>query len=250
MIGAGFIQPDWPAPQRVRALATTRVGGVSRPPFDSLNLGTHVGDDPAAVAENRSRLVEQLPAEPMWLEQVHGTHVVTHVAGASPPRADAAVTRERGAVCAVMSADCLPVLMCDRAGTTVAAAHAGWRGLQAGVLESTVTAMAGPARELLAWLGPAIGPAAFEVGDEVREAFVSHDPNADAAFAAASRPGKSGKWFADLYTLARLRLAAAGVQSVSGGQWCTVAERERFFSYRRDGRCGRQASLIWLDPAS
>ena len=242
MSGA-WIVPAWPAPANVRALSTTRAGGVGAAPFDSFNLGTHVGDDPAVVAANRARLRAALPAEPRWLNQVHGTAVVDLASYAGVPDADASVSRRPGAVCVVMTADCLPVLLCDRAGTVVGAAHAGWRGLQGGVVEAAVRAMGVPAADVIAWLGPAIGPDAFEVGDEVRAAFVADDPAAAAAFRPA---GPAGKWLANLYLLARLRLAALGVASVHGGDACTVTDAARFFSYRRDGRTGRMASLVWL----
>lgn len=233
--------PDWPAPAQVRALITTRAGGASVGPYASLNLADHVGDDPAAVRANRARLRALLPTEPVWLEQVHGTDVLRVETGGAR-RADAAVSRAPGTVCAVLTADCLPVLLADRAGTVVAAAHAGWRGLSAGVLERTVVAMDTDPGQLLAWLGPAIGPDAFQVGDEVRAAFLA----ADAAAAAAFRPDGPGKWRADLYALARQRLARAGVQAVYGGGLCTFSDPGRFFSYRRDGTTGRMASLIWL----
>lgn len=245
-MSAAWIRPDWPAPARVQALSTTRAGGVSLPPYDSLNLGVHVGDQSADVAANRAVLRGQLPGEPCWLNQVHGTRVVDAAQPESVPHADAVVSRRAGAVCVVMTADCLPVLLCDRAGSVVGAAHAGWRGLQGGVIEATAAAMQIPPSDIIAWLGPAIGPNAFEVGDEVRAAFVG-----DAAIAAAAfRPSTtSGKWLADIYLLARQRLQALGVNSISGGDLCTVTDRERFFSYRRDGVTGRMASLIWLDPA-
>ncbi len=242
-----WIKPDWPAPASVRALQTVRSGGVSAGPFASLNLGEHVGDDPAAVAENRARLSRRaaLLAEPHWLEQVHGTEVVTLQAGVDAPRrADASVTRESGQVCVVMTADCLPVLLCDADGGEVAAAHAGWRGLCAGVLETCLAAMHAPPTRVLAWLGPAIGPRAYEVGAEVREAFLDHDAGGVGAFVPAGQPGK---YLADLYTLARRRLARAGVNGVYGGTLCTVSDPARFFSYRRDGQCGRMATLVWLD---
>jgi YfiH family protein len=241
--------PNWPAPPNVRALVTTRCGGVSAPPYDGFNLGMHVGDDPAAVLANRVRLQRHLPSGPCWLEQVHGIEVATaRVGGADAPlRADAAVTRERGAVCVVMTADCLPVLFCDDAGTIVAAAHAGWRGLVAGVLEATVERMAVAPSRVLAWLGPAIGPAMFEVGDEVRAAFLADDPGAHEAFTAREA---AGKWLADLFLLARRRLARAGVARVYGGEVCTVSDPARFYSYRRDGATGRFASLAWLAESS
>ncbi|MCG9024768.1 peptidoglycan editing factor PgeF [Laribacter hongkongensis] len=234
----------WPAPARVRTLVTTRDGGVSLAPYASLNLGQHVGDDPAAVAENRARLRACLPAEPFWLNQVHGIGVQEACADAPdvPPDADAGFTRQPGVVCAVMTADCLPVLLTDRSGCVVAAAHAGWRGLCNGIIEATIVRMAVPANDILAWLGPAIGPDAFEVGPEVRTAFMAHDPTAASAFAAIP----DGKYLADIYLLARQRLNACGVTEVHGGDACTVTERERYFSYRRDGRTGRMASLIWL----
>lgn len=255
-----WIVPDWPAPARVRALITTRHGGVSLAPYASLNLGDHVGDDPLAVAENRLLLGRRLPAKPCWLQQVHGTLVVDAATAAAGqvPTADGAFSRRSGVVCAVMTADCLPVLLCDRSGTAVAAAHAGWRGLQAGILERTVAAMGLPGEQLLAYLGPAIGPQAFEVGGEVRAAFVdAHDDAADAfqpTSAAQSRcrdasvdaaTGHRGGWLADIYLLARQSLQRSGVGAVYGGGYCT-AQGKHFFSYRRDRVTGRMASLIWL----
>ena len=241
------IVPDWPAPRAVRALLTTRRGGVSCAPYASLNLGDHVGDDRSAVAANRALLRGALvgSGDPRWLAQVHGTRVVNAAScspGNSPVQADASFAREQGVVCAVMTADCLPVLFCDEDGSVVAAAHAGWRGLLAGVLEATVAAMGVAAPALLAYLGPAIGPRAFEVGDEVRSAFVA----ADGALAAAFKPAQPGKWLADIYLLARLRLAALGLVRVYGGDFCTYRDVERFFSYRRDAQTGRMASMIWL----
>lgn len=256
-----WIVPDWPAPAGVRALMTTRAGGVSRAPYDSFNCATHVGDDPASVAENRRLLRAGLPAEPLWLDQVHGVGVAEHPAspsgvevegGSRPavPCADASMARSPGRVCVVQTADCLPVLFCDDRGGVVAAAHAGWRGLAAGVLEATVAAMEVAPDRVLAWLGAAIGPDAFEVGEEVREAFIGHDPLAAVAF----RPALAGtldaaprKWLADLYGLARIRLMAAGVTRVYGGGMCTFTDVSRFYSYRRDGRTGRMAALIWLE---
>ncbi|THF62455.1 peptidoglycan editing factor PgeF [Pseudothauera rhizosphaerae] len=245
MTVSDWIVPDWQAPARVRALMTTRHGGVSRPPYDELNLGAHVGDDPAAVAANRARVRARVGSEPLWLEQVHGTDVVdaAEAVGQGVPRADAALARRPGVVCAVMTADCLPVLFCDDDGTVVAAAHAGWRGLCAGVLERTVERMAVAPSSIQAWLGPAIGPTAFEVGGEVREAFLGHDTAAGSAFVRAGAPGK---WLADLYGLARQRLAGAGVTRIGGGEYCTWSDSARFFSYRRDGTTGRMAALIWL----
>jgi len=245
-VSPDWIEPDWPAPVRVRALVTTRHGGVSAGPYGSMNLGAHVGDSPQAVAQNRAVLRACLPAEPLWLDQVHGIEVVdasAAIEGCGVIRADASVATRPGAICAVMTADCLPVLFCDDAGTVVAAAHAGWRGLAAGVLDATVARMGVAPARIIAWLGPAIGPQAFEVGDEVRQAFVTADPAAARAFMPS---GKSGKWFADLFLLARLRLRAAGVAHVFGGDVCTYADPLRYFSYRRDGVTGRLASLVWL----
>jgi len=247
-----FIYPEWPAPARVRAACTTRVGGVSRGSYAGLNMGLGSGDEAAAVSENRSRVSQMLslPAEPCWIRQVHGTRALRMPqAGSRPdadaPDADASFTFEAGVVCAVQAADCLPVLFCDRDASVVAAAHAGWRGLAGGVLERTVAALAVPADALLAWLGPAIGPEAFEVGDEVREQFVNADPAAAGAFT----PGLGeGKHYADLFALARLRLARAGVHRVYGGGLSTHADPARFYSYRRDGVTGRMAALIWLEP--
>ena len=222
---------------------TTRVGGVSQAPWASLNLGDHVGDDPVRVAANRARLRQHLPAEPGWLRQVHSARVV-ELGRESNPEADAAFTRQPGQVCAVLTADCLPVLFCDRAGSVVAAAHAGWRGLAGGVLEATVAAMQVAPGDILAWMGAAIGPQAFEVGDDVREAFVAQHAEAADAFVPHVAPRK---WLADIYQLARIRLGHIGVQAVYGGGRCTFNETDTFYSYRRDGVTGRMASLIWLD---
>lgn len=238
-----LIHPDWPAPANVRACVTTRAGGVSLAPYDSLNLGSHVGDDGAAVAENRARLRVGLPSEPLWLNQVHGVAVADADIATGVPTADAAVTHHPGRVCAVLTADCLPVLFCDEAGSVVAAAHAGWRGLVGGVLESTVAHMGVPAGSVLAWLGPAIGPHAFEVGAEVRAAFLAADGGAGSAFVPGAR---EDKWMADLFALARRRLARIGVLRIHGGGICTHADAARFYSYRRDGVTGRFASMIWL----
>lgn len=239
-----LIIPDWPAAARVRAASTTRLGGISSPPYHSLNLAEHVGDDPAHVAENRRRLAAAVgyPAEPAWLEQVHGNEVVAAETVRAPVAADAAWTRALGQPCVVMTADCLPVLLCDRAGTVVAAAHAGWRGLASGVIAATVARLNVPPTELLAWLGPAIGPDAFEVGEEVRAAFLA----LDAGNAGCFQPSPAGRWLADIYELARRQLRALGVSAVYGGDYCTFSDSERFFSYRRENRTGRMASLIWL----
>lgn len=241
-----WITPQWAAPAGVRAAFTLRTGGVSAAPFDTLNLGAHVGDDPLRVAENRRRVVQGLgvPSSPAWLQQVHGVAVHELGEGDAAPRgpADAAYTRARGRVCAIMVADCLPVLLAARDGAAIGAAHAGWRGLAAGVLEATVRAMAVPARELVAWLGPSIGPQHFEVGEEVRGAFLAQDPGAGKAF----RPGRGDRWWCDLLQLAQRRLAACGVEAVTADGSCTFADRERFYSFRRDGQCGRMAALIWM----
>ncbi|QJD30016.1 peptidoglycan editing factor PgeF [Methylococcus geothermalis] len=237
-----WIEPDWPAPPGVRAASTLRRGGTSVGAYAGLNLGAHVGDAPEAVAANRAFLRRRLdlPAEPAWLRQVHGSDAVE--AGVEPePAADASYTRDVGVVCAVMTADCLPVLLCTRDGKGVAAVHAGWRGLAGGVIERAADALGSGG--LLAWLGPAIGPAAFEVGEEVRAAFLAQDAESDAAF----RGGDNGRWFADIYLLARLRLRRLGIGDVHGGRWCTYSDENRFFSYRRDGVTGRMATLIWRD---
>jgi hypothetical protein len=237
-----WLIPDWPAPAGVKACVTTRAGGVSLTPFDSLNLGDHVDDSPQAVAENRRRLTAHFSIQPAWLQQVHGI-AVAHADPGRVETADASWSATPGIACTVMTADCLPALFCDRAGTRVAAAHAGWRGLAAGVLEATLDSLAVPPGEVLVWLGPAIGPQAFEVGPEVREAFVRTLPEADQAFV----PGRNaGKFMADIYALARLRLAARGVTAVYGGGFCTLSD-PRFYSYRRSPRTGRFASLIWLE---
>jgi YfiH family protein len=236
-----LIIPDWPAPSNVRAMQTTRQGGVSTSPYDSLNLGRHVGDSSLAVERNRMLLNTVLPSEPVWLEQVHGTVVADADRADCIPQADACIAR-RG-VCVVMTADCLPVLLCDKAGSVVAAVHAGWRGMAAGVIEATVLAMEVAPENLMAWLGPAISQPAFEVGVEVRAAFVDADPAAAAAFI----PGENGKWLADIYALARRRLNALGITRIYGGDRCTCRESDLFFSYRRDGVTGRMGTFIWLE---
>jgi len=239
----GF-SPDWPAPPGVRAWVTERAGGVSASAYSALNLATHVGDEPAHVAANRNllRAALNLPSEPVWLEQVHGTEVLDLNAGGQRP-ADGAVTSRPGIVCVVMTADCLPVLFCDRRGRRIGIAHAGWRGLLHGVLPAAIRAMSTEPAQLLAWLGPAIGPQAYEVGAEVRDAFADRGSAALDCFTANPR----GRWQADLYALARCSLAAAGVTAVHGGGFCTFAESARFFSHRREAPCGRMASLIWLE---
>jgi YfiH family protein len=247
----GLIQPDWHVSPRVRAFFTTRAGGVSGAPYGlhggapgGLNLGDHVGDAAASVARNRARL----PVQPRWLAQVHGKVVVDlNGSDAEPAQvgADAAITSTPGRACAVLVADCLPVLIADRAGRMVAAAHAGWRGLADGVLETTVEAMTRrlPDADLVAWLGPCIGAQAFEVGPEVRAAFLAHDPESCSAF----RAGNADRWWCDLPELARRRLTALNVLEISGGTWCTASDPERFYSYRRDGQTGRMAAVVWLD---
>lgn len=247
-VGPGLIRPDWPAPPGVRAAFTLRTGGVSAAPYDSLNMGASIGDTPDAVTENRRRVREalRLPGEPVWLAQVHGTDVVAlgaDSASADMPEGDASVAWVPGLVCAIRVADCMPVLFAAQDGGAVGAAHAGWRGLAGGVLEATVERMGVPASRLIAWMGPAIGQANFEVGDDVRLAFTGTDPDAVSAFL----PNARGRWQCDLYALARRRLAAMGVSGVYGGGWCTFADTARFFSYRRSSQCGRMAALIWMD---
>jgi YfiH family protein len=250
-----WLTPDWPAPATVRALSTLRTGGLSGPPYASLNLGAHVGDDATAVAENRRalRAAARLPAEPEWLQQVHGICVMDldspgPSGPANPGPADAAVTRQPGRICAILTADCLPVLLAADAGDRVGAAHAGWRGLAAGVIEATVAALGAPPRQLLAWLGPAIGPRHFEVGAEVREEFLRCAGTGDtAADDAAFVPNARGRYMADLYALARRRLLRLGVERIYGGGECTYTDAARYYSHRRDGRTGRQATLIWLE---
>jgi polyphenol oxidase len=253
-----WIVPDWPAPSNVKALFSTRTGGTgsslspSPSPFASFNLGDHVGDDPLTVKQNRDLLGRLLPNEPRWLKQIHGTGVICvdgHDCGAppsAPPIGDAAFSRHPRNVCAVLVADCLAILLCDRSGTMVAVIHAGWRGLAGKAIENMVSAIGTPPAALMAWLGPAIGPNHFEVGEEVRQAFVTNDERSDAAFIPHS--SCKGKWFADLFLLARQQLLKAGVTEVYGGGVCTFSDPGRFFSYRRDGSTGRMAGLIWLAP--
>ena len=237
-----WIVPEWPAAKRVRSLVTTRAGGVSAGAFASLNLSARVGDDPGCVARNRAILRACLPAEPAWMRQVHGTAVIDAARATPETEADGAVTRHPGRVCAVMTADCLPVFVSDRAGRAAGIAHAGWRGLAAGVVESVVRALEISPSQIIAYLGPGIGARRYEVGEEVRAAFVDRDPSASSSFS----PGRDGKYLADLYALASARLAAAGVTQVYGGGYCT-ASGERFFSFRRDRTTGRMASLVWLE---
>jgi YfiH family protein len=246
-----LIVPDWPAPPNVKALFTTRAGGVSSGIFGSLNLGAHVGDAIADVDENRRRLRVLLPASPVWLNQIHGAEVVDAALNkqtrSAPSSADASFTTQINVPCTVLVADCLPVLFCTADGSCVAAAHAGWRGLQRGILEQTVAAVRvnNQTSNILAWLGPAIGPSSFEVGSDVFKAFTETSPQDAYAFKSAANG--SPKYFADIYELARLRLRRAGVAEIFGGQFCTVSDEDRFFSYRRDGKTGRMAAVIWLE---
>ena len=237
-----WIVPDWPAPANVRALITTRSGEARTGPLASMNLGQGIDDDLQSVQTNRASLRDLLPAEPKWLLQVHGAQVADADRLQQPAEADAAVARNPGSVCTVLVADCLPVLLTDRTGIVVAAAHAGWRGLAAGVLENTVRAMGTAPDKLLAYLGPAIGPSAFEVGADVRDAFLARSADAASAFVAH----EPGKWLADLFALARQRLRTSGVTQIYGGGLCTYSDPRRFFSYRRDKTTGRMAALIWL----
>lgn len=243
-----LIRPDWPAPPNIRAVCTTRLGGVSQPPWASLNLGDHVGDVPDHVRDNRIKLADAcgLSVDTFgWLNQVHGTEVVSlsDERARVVPEADASFTRAVGTACSILTADCLPVILCDQNGTTVAAAHAGWRSLCGGVLENLVAGMDLPGNTLLAWLGPAIGPQAFEVGPEVKAAFVAHNPQADIAF--SSLGAREGHYMADIYLLARQRLERLGIKQIYGGDFCTVTDSQRFYSYRRDGQTGRMATVIW-----
>jgi len=237
------IVPDWPAPKNVRALQTTRKGGVSVSPYESFNLGDHVGDKSHAVARNRQMLASIIPSKPVWLQQVHGNVVVNAGSTGCLPEADAEIARHRGAVCVVMTADCLPVLLCDEDGTVVGAVHAGWKGLTAGVIESTVRKMDIATDKVMAWLGPAISQRAFEVGAEVRDVFVAQHAQASEAFL----PSANGKWMADIYLLAHQRLHGLGIKRVYGGEYCTYREAERFFSYRREKLTGRMGTFIWLE---
>ena len=238
-----WISADWPAPDGIVAGCTTRLGGVSEGEFAALNLGAHVGDSPANVVENRRRFVSDcgLPSEPLWLDQVHGNEVALDLNSELPPTADAMFTREPGRVCAVMTADCLPVLFVSASGDEIAAAHAGWKGLCCGVLENTVCQFRARPTDILVWFGPAISQRNFEVGDDVRQAFVDHDDQASGLFV----PNDNGRWQADLYGLARQRLDRAGVRQIHGGDACTYEDSRHFFSYRRDGQCGRMASFVY-----
>ncbi|RVU86270.1 peptidoglycan editing factor PgeF [Leucothrix sargassi] len=243
---ANYITPNWPAPANVKAVMTTRKGGFSQAPFDSMNLGDHVSDDPLVVSKNRSKLMAdlQLPNRPVWLTQVHGTNVVSYGTAKDHDEADAIIGSHAGDVCAIMTADCLPVIFCDRSGNEIAAAHAGWRGLAASVLEQTMDRMHFENKDILVWMGAAISQSAFEVGDEVKEVFIADNPDAQRAFKAHTE----GKWLADIYQLARMRLIQAGVQpeNIYGGEHCTYTDTENFYSYRRENRTGRMATLIWM----
>lgn len=241
-----WIVPDWPAPAHVRALVTTRAGGHSSGPYAGMNLGRRTADDPVAVDANHAQLNKLLPAPPHWLAQVHGNRVVVADGLTDIPEADASVACRVGTVCAILVADCLPVLFTDRAGSCIAAAHAGWRGLAGGVLANTVARMPVKPAELLAWIGPGIGPTAFEVGDDVLQAFCADAPERKAAF----QPRRSGKWLCDLPALARDALHRAGVTEVYGGDLCTYSDPQRFYSHRRNPVTGRMAALLWLEGAT
>jgi polyphenol oxidase len=242
-----FLQPNWPAPRNIRACTTGRMGGFSQTPFDQFNLAAHVGDNNEHVQANRARLKDQLALvnEPIWIEQTHSTSVVNATPENRNREADASYSDQPQQICVVLTADCLPILVCDTEGTHVAAIHAGWRGLLNGIIENTLAALPIPANELLVWLGPAISAANYEVGEEVRDAFVNHSPDAQGAFA----PSPNQRWLADLYALAKIRLLKQGISHIYGGNLCTYADPLRFYSYRRDGaKTGRMASLIWIDP--
>ena len=239
--------PDWDAPKQIKAFMTTRQGGVSSPPWDSLNLATHVGDQPLQVEENRRRLQEvaKLPTEPLWLDQRHTAISVEHTGAEDrTPIADASFTYQPNRVCAVMTADCLPLLVCDRNAMVVAAIHAGWRGLYGGVIEGCLKSMGVAADDLMVWMGVAIGPEAFEVGPEVREVFIRDSVESEMAFTVGN---SEGKWLADIYQLATLRLQKLGVSAIYGGGDCSYRQRDQFFSFRREGQTGRMASLIWIE---
>lgn len=244
-----YITPEWPAPSHIKAYTTLRSGGVSKPPFDQFNLATHVGDNEAHVLQNRKILKETLglPADPIWIEQTHSTIAINAHPDNRECEADASFSNELNQVCVVLTADCLPILLCNKKGTYIAAIHAGWRGLANGIIESTLIELNLPNEEWLAWLGPAIGPANFEVGDEVRSQFLLRHPEALYAFT----PSSNGRWLANLYALAKLSLLKQGIESIYGGQFCTYSDSKRFYSYRRDGtQTGRMASLIWIDSSS
>jgi len=240
-----YLQPDWPVASNVHAYTTTRQGGISSIPYDSFNLADHVGDDDNHVNSNREKLSKDLglPHPPKWIKQVHGTHVVKAETIKNVPEADASMTIKADVVCAVLTADCLPVLLCNRQGNEVAAIHAGWRGLAAGIIENTINAMQTPGKDLLAWLGPANGPTAYEIGQDAYDQLTKADSKSASAF----QPLHDNKWLGNLYELAKIRLNTAGVKNIYGGNFCTFSDSERFFSYRRaGGTTGRMASLIWF----
>lgn len=241
-----FVKPNWPAPKHIHAGTTTRIDGVSTGCYASLNLGNHVGDDPKLVLQNRRLLREQLslPNEPAWLNQTHSSIAVYIDDAFTAVEADASYTDQTNQVCAVMTADCLPVLVCNQDGTEVAAIHAGWGGLGRGVIEAAIKQLTSPPETLMAWLGPAIGPAVFEVGRDVYDLFVAHDPRAESGFTVKSTTPE--KWLMDIYHLGRQRLNDCGIEAIYGGDYCTYSDSDRFFSYRRDGVTGRMASLIWI----
>lgn len=238
---SSLVIPSWPTPNNVQAIQTTRAGGISRSPYDQLNLATHVKDDALHVAYNRQLLSDIVPTEPVWLNQVHGTDVIDAGLASCIENADASFTRNKNVVCVTMTADCLPILLCDKTGTVVASVHAGWRSLCDGIVERTVDKMETAANELMAWFGPAIGPEAFEVGNEVRMQFIEQDKQAVSAFKALG-----DQWLGDLYLIARQRLHLIGVNAIYGGSLCTYSNPDHFFSYRRDGDTGRMATMIWL----
>jgi len=242
------INLDWPAPENVNAWSTSRNGGCSKPPFDRMNLAHHVNDIEHDVIQNRKILRETLalPTEPCWLNQTHSIEVINVGSQDSDCQADGSYTRQSGVVCVVMTADCLPVLLCDKKGTVVAAVHAGWRGLLNGILNVAIKKLDTPGNELLAWLGPAIGPQAFEVKDDVRDAYIKKDDKTTSAFSLKSTTNSQRTWLADIYQLAESQLKNSGIEQIYGKKWCTYKENSQFYSYRRDGITGRMASLIWL----
>lgn len=244
-----YIQPAWDAPASIRAYMTTRGHGASVAPYQGFNVAHHVGDNAAAVEKNRQLLMSQLqlPTSPRWLNQVHGVHVVNDQTFQPNIEADACYSEKKGQVCAVMTADCLPILICNRAGTAVAAVHAGWRSLVAGVIENTLSQFSDASDDLIVWFGAAISQVAFEVGQDVYDAFIQHNAEATTAFSPSQT--QQGKWQADLYTLARQRLVAYGVHAIYGGEYCTYNEADKFYSYRRDGVTGRMVSLIFIQES-
>lgn len=244
MAASDLIIPNWPAPNNIKAISTTRYGGYSMPPYDNMNLGSHVGDDMLLVEQNRQQLtlLAHLPESPRWLEQVHGTHIINSNDWQAEIKADAIFSQHAHHVCPIMTADCLPLLLCNQQGDTVAAIHVGWRGLAAGIIEKTLDLFSCNHSDILAWLGPAIGPTQFEVGQEVYDQFVSPDPDASDAFIKTD----DQHYHADIFLLARQRLQGNNVSKIFGGDFCTVSDDKRFFSYRRDGVTGRMASMIWI----